>query len=70
MADMEHYLTPIIQKKPSRVILHVRTSDAKNLQSQTVLDNPFKLKALVKNSLLTCRVFISTPMLRTDDGKA
>ena len=44
LADMEHYLTPIIQKKASNIILHVRKNDAKNLQSRTVLDNLLKLK--------------------------
>ena len=33
VADMEHYLIPIIQKKPSNIILHVGTNDAKNLRS-------------------------------------
>ena len=28
VADMEHYLIPIIQKTPSNIILHVRTNDA------------------------------------------
>ena len=68
--DMEHYLIPIIQKKSSNIILHVGTNDAKNLPSRTVLDNLLKLKALVRGSLPTCRVFISSPTLRTDDGKA
>ena len=36
MADMEHYLIPIIQEKPGKVISHVETNDAKNLPSQTV----------------------------------
>ena len=70
VADMEHYLIPIIQKKPSNIILHVRTNDAKNLPLRTALDNLLKLKALVKDSLPTCKVFISTPALRTDDGEA
>ena len=35
-----------------------------------VLDNLLKLKALLKNSLPTCKVFISIPTFRTDDGKA
>ena len=42
----------------------------KNLPSQTVLHNLLKLKALVKDSLPTCRMFISTPTLHTDDSKA
>ena len=53
VADIEHYLIPIIQKKPSNIILHVGTNDAKNLPSRTVLDNLLKLKALVKDSLPT-----------------
>ena len=67
---MAHYLTPIIQKKPSTIILHVGTNNATDLPSRTVLDNLLKLKALVKDSLPTSRVFISTPTLCTDDGKA
>ena len=39
VADMEHYLIPIVQKKPGNIILHVGTNDAKNLPSRTVLDN-------------------------------
>ena len=67
---MEHYLIPIIQKKPSNIILHFGTNDANNLPLRTALDNLLKLKALVKVSSLTCRGFISTLTLRTDDGKA
>ena len=70
VANMEHYLILIIQKKPSNIVLLVGTNDAKNLPSRTVLDSLLKLKALVKDSLPACRVFISTPTVRTDDGKA
>ena len=31
--------------------------------------NLLKLKALVKDGLPSCEVFVSTPTLRTDDGK-
>ena len=67
---MEHYLISRIQKKPRNIILHVGTNDVKNLPSRTVLDIVLQLKALVKDSLSTCRVFISTLTLSTDDGKA
>ena len=56
VTDMEHYLIPIIQKKPSNIILNVGTNDAQNLPYRTILDNLLKLKALVKDSLPTCRV--------------
>ena len=67
---MKHYRIPIIQKKPNNIILHTGKNDAKNVSLQTVLDNLLKLKALVKDSLRTCGVFISTLTLRTGDGKA
>ena len=70
VADMEHYLIPIIQKNLSNIILNVGTNDAKNFLPRTVLDNLLKLQDLVKDSLPTCKVIISTPTLRTDDGKA
>ena len=33
MTDVEHYLIPIIQMKPSNIILQVGLNDAKNLPS-------------------------------------
>ena len=42
----------------------------KRLLPSLFLDNLLKLKALVKDSLPTCGVFISTPTLRIDDDKA
>ena len=57
--------------KARRVLsIQAKNWDAKNLPSRTVLDKLLKLKALVEDSLPTCRVFKSTPTLRTDDSKA
>ena len=36
VADMKHYLIPVIQKQPDNVVLHVGTNDAKNLPSRVV----------------------------------
>ena len=67
---MEHYLIPIIQKNPSNIILHVGTNDAKNAFPNSPRQS-FEVEGFfVRDSLPTCRVFISTPTLRTDDGKA
>ena len=56
-------------RKSSNIILHVGKNDAKNLPSRILLENLLKLKALVNDSLPTCRDFISIPTLHTDDGK-
>ena len=70
VADMEHYLIPIIQKKPSNIISHVGANDAKNLPwSCTVLDNLLKLKTLGNDSLPMCKVFISTQTF-TNSGQS
>ena len=67
---MEHYVIPVIHEEPSNIILQVETNDIKNLPSRTILNNHLKLKVLVKDSVPTGRVLISTVKLRLDDGKA
>ena len=58
MADMEHYLIPIIRKKSSHITLHVETNDPKNLPLGKTIGNMLKLKVLMKDSLPTCREFL------------
>ena len=45
MADVEHYLIPIIQKKSNNIILHVETNDPKNLPSGKNHRQYFKVKS-------------------------
>ena len=44
VADMEQYLIPLVQNKPSYIFLHPGINDAKKLPSRTVLDDLLKLK--------------------------
>ena len=64
--DMEHYLIPMIQKKPSNIILHVGKNDA----ITNSLEQSFEVESSSEILFTHCRVFISTPTLRTDDAKA
>ena len=40
------------------------------MTSRKILDNLVTLKSLITDKLPNCKVVISTPTLRTDDGKA
>ena len=68
--DMKHHVIPLLRKEPSFVIVHAGTNDAPYLTSRKVLDNLLTLKSLITDNLPNCKVVISTPTLRTDDGQA
>ena len=68
--DLSDHIIPIIRKKPTNMIIHTRTNDAPSSTSREIQDNLLKLKALVNEKLPQCKVWLSTPTLRTDNGKA
>ena len=68
--DMRHNLIPLIRKKPSHLIIHAGTNDAKNFTSREILDQLLNLKKFVSEQVPDCKVIISTPTVRSDDGKA
>ena len=68
--DMRHNLIPIIRKKPSHLIIHAATNDAKRFTSREILDQLQTLKKFVSEQVPDCKVIISTPTVGSDDGKA
>ena len=62
--DLSHF------KKPTNMAIHTGTSDAHSSTSREIQDDLSKLKSLVNEKLLQCKVWLSTPTLRTDNGKA
>ena len=68
--DIRHNLMPIIRKKPSHLIIHAGTSDAKRFTSREILDQLLNLKKIVSEQVPDCKVIISTPIIRSDEGKA
>ena len=67
--NLSHHI-PIIRKKPTNMIIHTGTNDAPSSTSREIQDNLLKLKALVNKKLPQCKVWLSTPTLRTDNGQA
>ena len=68
--DMQHNLTPIITKKPSNLIIHAETNGAKRFTSREILNQLLNLKKIVTEQVPDCKAVISTPTLRSHDGKA
>ena len=69
--DMRHNLMPIIRKKPSHLIIHAGANDAKRFTSREILNQLLNLKKFVSEQVPdNNKVIISTPTLRSDDGKA
>ena len=52
------------------MIMHIGTNNAPSSTSREIQDNLLKLKSLVNEKLPQCKVWLSTPTLRTDNGKA
>ena len=52
------------------LFLHVGTNNAKDMTSRNMLDKVLQLKTAVLDSDKKCKVILSQPMTRVDDGKA
>ena len=68
--DLSHHLIPIIRKKPTNFIIHIGTNSPPYSTSTEYQDNLLKLKSLVNEKLPQCKVWLPTPTLRADHGKA
>ena len=58
------------KKKPSHIIVHVGTNSAYHSKSRKILNKRVNFKSLIQEKLSDCKVFILTPTLRSDNGKA
>ena len=68
--DMYSYLTPLLRKKPSVLILHVGTNDTVSKTSDVILDEILDLKNHVENVVPGINVVISKMIMRSDNIKA
>ena len=67
---MYGYLTPLLRKKPSVLILHVGTNDAVTKTSDEILNEILDLKKHVENAVPGIHVVISKMNIRSDNRKA
>ena len=64
---MQHNLVPILERNSCRLILHVRTNDAKSCTSREILDKLLQLKSFISPQ---CQTIFSAPTIRSDKAKA
>ena len=70
ISDMFDYLKPLFKIKPETVIIHIGTNDSTKSSSRELLDKMLELKSFISSNLPTSKVIFSSPVLRTDNGKA
>ena len=59
-----------LERQPDYIILHVATEDATNLTICDIIDKLLQLKSTIFDARKSCKVIISQPTLRSDNGKA
>ena len=68
--DMFYNLVPLMRKKASTLILHVGTNNTVSDSSKVILKKINSLISYIKINNPECRIIISQPVRRTDNGKA
>ena len=70
LKDMLGNIKPVLRHKPEYIILHVGTNNALNLPPNEILHKILELKIKIEEISKDCKVIISTPTYRFDNGKA
>ena len=68
--DMYHYLTPLLKKKPSNIILHIGSNDSPYKSSERIVKEIIKLKLNIISILPDVKLFLSCPTMRFDNINA
>ena len=67
---LNHHIILLLQKKPRHIIVYTGTNDTYHSTSREILNKLLNFKSLIQENLPDCKVFISTPTLPSDNGKA
>ena len=70
VSDFYHYLEPLMEKRPAKLIIHAGTNDAVEKNCNEILNELLQLKFYTNKRFPSCFVTISCPTLRTDNSKA
>ena len=68
--DMFDYLNPLLKKKPSNIILQIGSNDSQYKTINEITDELSALKSYITNTLPETKVFLSCPVIRTDNRNA
>ena len=70
VGDFYHHAVPLLEKKPTYVIIMAGTNDSTMKSSELILVELLQLKTFIEKQLPGCTVIISCPTDRNDDPKA
>ena len=62
--DMFYYLTPLLQKRPSCIILQIGSSDAVDKPSSEILAEILNLLKHIETTLPLSTIYLSAPVLK------
>ena len=69
LADINHHIIPILQKKPEVIILQVETNNSVFRTPPEILDDLLQLKSAITKTQPNCQIIFLQPTLRVDNGK-
>ena len=68
--DMYDYMTPLLKKEPSLIILHAGSNNSTSEDASSMVNKLLLLKNHIQTILPNCTVCLSTPTLRLDNPSA
>ena len=68
--DLRHHALLIIRKQPKYLVILAGTKDAVKFTSRDILNKLLQLKSFIQEKLSDAEIIVSTPTLRSDNGKA
>ena len=70
ISDIREQIPTLLKRNQDVVVLHVGTNDAPKTTSNAIVDGLLTLKADIMKIQPKCKVILSTPTIRSDNGKA
>ena len=67
---MYDFLKPHIKKKPTNIILHISSNDSTQKSADKIIEEIKNLKLYIESVLPKVRLYLSCPIVRTDNNRA
>ena len=68
--DMFYYLTPLLKKKPTNIVLHIGSNDAPFKSANDIANEIRSLITFIEEEVPGVKIFLSSPVIRLDNKQA
>ena len=68
--DLHFHITPYLRKKPTNIIIHVGTNNARSDNSDTIIEKLIQLKEYILSKCPNTKIVFSSLIVRLDDENA